>query len=308
MINLNEEDKGQLRIILEAQADIGAKFHGMIANTLFKAYEESTNPAERLLFGLEIFCKSMQILEDLGLCCLTWLEAEKSGDPLGEFLNKGTGKIFQFYQRCAAGLTDQEIMVINCLPSAEQALAAGTITTAQVDEYRKKLSLACDGLRIVFKGFAAVYTEKPDGQIGDLKYGDILNMFFNVKHGVKILWANRPLSQTYFRAKGLPPTTIPILVGPRETPDGSTARRGLHFAGFDFTEGFIRRINENCFYISKTLSSMAQMRLDWLDHPGKSDFLEAPYGDLLKMVHESLDRSRVPEDEKAAIRKKWPLE
>ncbi len=307
MQNLNEEDVRQLRIILEAHVDVGAKFHGIMANTLFKAYKQSTKQGERLLLGLEIFCKLMQILEDVGLFCLTWLEAEVIGDPIGAFLNMGTGKIYKFYEKCSRGLTDQEVMTIHCLPSAEIALRAGVIEIEQVNEYQKKLEIVCESMRIVFKGFAMAYTEKPDGKIGNLKYGDVLNMFFNVKHGVKILWSKRPLSQAYFRERKLAPTFLPILVGPREVPEGSTAQRGLHFSGFDFTDAFVTRMNENCYYISNSLSKMAELRLDWLDNPGKSELLLSPYNELIQILHDAISRARLSNDVKQQIREKWPL-
>jgi hypothetical protein len=305
LVNLNDEDLAQIKIMLEAQADVGAKLHGVVANTLFKAYAQSNDHAERLLLGLEIFCKLMQVLEDVGLHCITWLDAEKTGDPLATQLNMATSRIVRFYERCAAGLPDQEIMTITCLPSVEELLSSKSIDSAHAKDHQTKLLLACETHRLILKGVAALYTQKPDGQIGDLKYGDIVNMYFNVKHGVKILWRNRPLNRLYFDHRKLPPTTVPILVGPRQTPDDSSARRGLHFAGLDFTEPFVRRMNENCYYVSNTLSRMAEARLEWLE--GKSPLIQASTQEILSLLHEALGRSGIPEGEKEAIRTRWPL-
>lgn len=304
---LSQEDVDQLRIILEAQADVGAKFHGLVANALFKAYRASTIPADKLIYGLEIFCKLMQILEDLGLHCLMWLEAKKTGDPLGAFLNKNTKQIFKFYERCKLGLSDEELMLLHGIPSPEEALELGVVSESELIGYRRHAELSCECYRLVFRGFAANYVDKPDGQIGNLSYGDNANMYFNLKHGAKILWSNGPLSRAVFKAKRYEPTYVPILIGPKEAPVGSTAQRGLHFGGLNLTDEFVSRMNENCFHISSVLSKMAKVRLKSLSSPIKPTPSLDSHSEMLALLKELLDDSRISQEEKLKIKNKWAI-
>jgi hypothetical protein len=250
----------------------------------------------------------MQTLEDFGLFCLTWLKADATGDPLGAFLNTSTKGIFEFYTKCISGLTDQELMIIWCLPSVEEALKAKAIKPSDIDDYQNKLQIVFDNQRIVLKSIAAPFTKKPQGQIGNLSYGDTLNMFFNVKHGVKVLWNSRPYSESYFKAHRLTSTFVPILVGPNTNPKGLNVQRGLYFGGLDLTEDILGNMNRNCYFMSTTLSEMAEVRLDALDHPKKSKFFSIPRRRFIQELYNTLKRSSLSDAEKAAMRKKWPLE
>jgi hypothetical protein len=303
----NLEDSAQLRLFLESQAEAGAKLHPLITGVILAEYLKATDNDVKLLFGLEIFCKLMQTLEDFALACLTWADPKWNGDPLGSLLGTNTRDIFKFYQQCEEGLSDEKIWDIFGKSPPEEATKVLKLNNQDAEKYQRLMGIFAESTRLTLKSIALTYTSKPGKLPIKGKYGDIVNMYFNVKHGVKIIWRTektKPIFNQYI----IPNNFVPILVSETIQAGKNGAKRGLYFGGFTFTHEFVMHMAENVRFISKTISSMARMRLDWLDD--KNISAKMPWQEEQMIEDFRLQIERTPlltADEKVAIRKKWSI-
>lgn len=258
------ETQIDLRVYLESLHKIGAKAHHTVAETLLKAFRASSSGDERKVLTLEIVAKLTGLVEDVGAFCLLWLNYDPA-NPMAKLLGFKTRHIVNFYRDCDKGLTDVQFDLIYGLHPAEELLGRGILRAPHRAEYERRRDEFYKGSRTVFGGFAKVFTTNttPDAK----QHGDCLNMYFNTKHGYRII---HPDSVAPYGMK-VPDDEVAVLIGPSKTNHAIEGRpvemHNLHYGGYPVSDAFVAKAVENCFYIGKTLASMAEERLHWIDDP-----------------------------------------
>lgn len=258
------ETQIDLRVYLESLHKIGAMAHHTVAKVLLDAFRRTTSMDEQKLLTLEIVGKLTGLLEDVGAFCLLWLNYDEK-NPMAKLLNFRTKHIVGFYRDCDKGLSESQLDLIYGLRPGFELIRLGILTPPFRREYDQRRRELYEGTRTVFRGFAKVFTTNTTPN--EKAHGDCLNMFFNTKHGYRVIYAP---SVKKFGMK-LPENYVAVLIGPSKTQHALNGNpvemHNLHYGGYEVSDRFVEHATENCFHIGKVLADLAEQRLRWIDDP-----------------------------------------
>lgn len=240
----------ELECLLESLVRGGAHTHANTALLLLNKWNDSKALDERRLLSAEIFCKFMQSLEDLGSFCLFCLSGNSS--DISTYCNAKTRQIVEFYGRCRNGLPDDEIDAIYGLAPVDDLLKSGKIGTSQRDRYLKGHASFREVCRKELANHGLVFARFDDKQ-KRFKHSDLVNMYFNAKHGVRVFLP------TPHRAKAMdiPDTHVAILIGPRTNEKGQNI--GIEMGTFAINA--VPKMVENTQTTCNHLKELAEIRL-----------------------------------------------
>lgn len=259
---LPEGDLADLRSLLESVSTVGARFHYRIAALHYGSYLAAASSNDRKIFALEIFCKLMQSIEDYGAFSLMWLE--ETGNPLATYLSVVTPKIVKFYRECGANRDDAKMRKIWGAPPSDVLIQSGLIAEGEREHFEKCISDFFGEIDKNLKQIGNLFRESGDSAHKN-DYGDVVNMYFNAKHGVKALF-----STASSKSIGVTDDALSILIGPGKSPSGETF---LKIGKFGTRPEVILRMVENCESTCEKMRLLAKIHLARLDN--KQFFIEA---------------------------------
>ena len=255
IIKLSYGNSDDLRALLESIDSCGAMAPAIISKQHYESFLKAKNNNIRKIFAAEMFCKLMQSIEDYGAFCLMWTEDE--GNPLEKYLNVVTPRIIKFYRECSTTECSDRIRKIWGIPTAEQLIRKNILNADEKLSYEVFISKFIEEIERTFKQLKGFFQEAEDSsRKGD--YGDIVNMYFNAKHGFKIMFSTKTSSKI-----GVTDGSLSILIGPGILPTGDDI---LKYGKFRIDSKFVGGLFERTKMIGEKLKALAHVRLGQLNN------------------------------------------
>lgn len=247
-----------LLALLESLRLGGAMVHSNTAQLLFSEFNRVRDLNQKRLLGGEIFCKFMQAVEDYGAFCLFCLSG--TTEDVHAYFSKQTKHIVKFYGRCRDGLSTEEVRALYGIQTVEELVLHGQIPESHRATYEGALSEYVASVQAVLAKHGRVFSEY-DG-VGDrYVHSDLLNMYFNAKHGVRVYLPSPTVSQ----AITLADDQIGILIDVDKVDSGDGPRNRIEVGTFDFAAvesmvGYTKNICEE-------LEALVTLRIHIKDDP-----------------------------------------
>lgn len=242
--------------LLESIADVGATVHGRIAAQHFESFLAAKSENDRRVFALEIFCKLMQSLEDYGAFCLMWLEDGKT--PFSAYLDVVTPKIIAFFRECDSGIDRAKLRKIWGISTAKELIENGSLSPQEEVAFENFVSQFLDEIDENLRQIGLLFRESGDSA-RRRDYGDIVNMYFNAKHGVKAFFSTKTSS-----SMGVQAGELTVIIGPGRTQAGDEF---LKTGKFTIGREFVQRMVQNAQSTGKKLQLLARLRLECFENP-----------------------------------------
>lgn len=250
VINLPYGRNDDLKALLESVEAYGAMAPAIIAKQHYDSFLRAPNNNARKVFGVEIFCKLMQSIEDYGAFCLMWGDDE--GSPLEKYLNVSARRIIKFYRECTTAECSETIRKIWGIPSANELIDRKLLKGNDKALYEEFVSKFIEEIDRTFKQLRGFFQEAEDSvKKGD--YGDIINMYFNAKHGFKVMF----LTETSPKI-GVKDDWVSIIIGPGKLPADVSI---LKYGKFPIEQEFVKGLFERTKMIGDKLKCLARARL-----------------------------------------------
>lgn len=257
-IPLRPGENDDLKALLESINAHGAYAHARIARLLYPRYQAESSSANKKIMAVEIFCKLMQTIEDYGALSLMWT-GPSNVYPLETYLDVKIWRIVKFFREFATSDSVEQLRSIWALPDSSGLVQAGHIRTDEAAQYDLFVNEFLAELLKNLKQIANLFQTSPE--VGG--HGDIVNMFFNAKHGVKVFFAT-----TSSKHLDIKPDFVSIIIGPGKvtTPEvPSKTTESLMLGGFGLKDEVIGRMVENSESIAEKIALLARMRREWMD-------------------------------------------
>lgn len=216
-----------LSALLESLRLGGAMVHSTTSQLLFSEFNRVLDLNQKRLLGGEIFCKFMQAVEDFGAFCLFCLSG--TTDDVHTYFSKQTKHIVKFYGKCRDGLSAEEVRTIYGIQTAEELILHGQIPESHRATYEASLNEFISSIQALLVKHSRVFSEY-DGTGDRYVHSDLLNMYFNAKHGVRVYLPSPTVSQ----AVTLADDQIGILIDVDKVDSGDGARNRIQVGTFDF--------------------------------------------------------------------------
>lgn len=258
--SISPADGHALQLLLESISKENAVARDLVGQLLFEKFSKAKHASTRRICAVEIFCKLMEIIEDFGAFCLMWIKAPADGDRLRVYLSVSTTDILAFYAECLGGLSREKLMAIVPFEKPEVLASEGLFSSdreraAYQVMFDKEIAMWDQNLSMSAKLYSRLGEES-----GKPRHADVLNMFFNAKHGRKVLHPKGKLADKF----GLKEEEVAI-IGPNH---GAKAGEGhwliMHFS---IAPESVKKQLRDTGIIAKQLSELARARLTLLEEP-----------------------------------------
>lgn len=239
-----------LAVLMESLVRGGAMSHAETARLLYGAFVSADSLNRKRILAGEIFCKLMQSVEDFGALCLFCLSDRQ--DDIAEYFTVSTKKIVGFYGACRQGLPDLDIDRIYGIPKVNDLIEAGHVSSSNRDKCEEGHAKFRRAAKDHFSMLGQLFSEE-DGKGGKQAHSDIVNMYFNTKHGVRIFL---PTSAQALEMS-LSDEKVPILIraGKHSTDTNNLIEVGT------FALSGVERMVQNAETTCGHIQGLAQIRL-----------------------------------------------
>jgi hypothetical protein len=247
-----------LSALLESLRLGGAMVHSNTAQLLFSEFNRVQALNQKRLLGGEIFCKFMQAVEDFGALCLFCLS--DTPDDVHAYFSAYTKHIVKFYGKCRDGLSAEEVRTIYGMQTVEELILHGQIPESHRATYEESLGKFIASVQAALAKHGRVFSEH-DGAGEHYVHSDLVNMYFNAKHGVRVYLPSPVVSQSVKLADD----QIGILIDVDKVDSGDGVRNKIEVGTFDFAAvGNMVGCTKN---ICKELEALVTLRINTKDDP-----------------------------------------
>ncbi len=224
--------------------------HARTARLLYGAFVNADSLDRKRILAAEIFCKLVQSVEDFGAFSLFCLSDQQN--DIAEYFNVSTSKIVKFYGTCRQGLADAELDKIYGIPKVDDLIAAKHVEAAD----RQK----CEDGHVKFRETARGHYAKLgkifsqyDNKKEKHGHSDIVNMYFNTKHGVRVFLP----TPAQALEMSLSDDKVPILIGVEKDPTRTHNDVEIGTFALSGVERMVQNTETTCGHVQ----ALAQIRL-----------------------------------------------
>lgn len=261
-------DQDALKLVLESIANENAASRGLVGQLLLEKFEQARHASTRRICAIEIFCKLMETVEDFGAFCVMWTKTAAGGDPLAAYLSTDTPAILDFYAKCLTDLPLDILQQIISLDSPDELQAAGYISTPEERAaYDWFFNHEVRGWRQTFRTTAMLYSRIGE-ESGKVRPADALNMFFNAKHGRKVLLPKGDVAAKLALNEEEVAIITPNHGRYVSAAPGSKAEHWM-IMSFRLTPELVHKLRADTERIGDKLADLARMRLGLMENPDK---------------------------------------
>jgi len=249
-----------LKALLESMAAGAGYSHYWLACSALDKFRRSRKDVVRRVCAVEVFCKLMQGVEDMGAFCLMWLRAEEGRDPLHAYLKVTTRQIKNFYGRCLDGLPRKEVLTILALREPDEMLQDRSLSVEVEEAFRLLLEQEVERRQAHLAKMAKLFSQQGSSP-KEYVHADVLNMFFNAKHGVKMLLPVGVGESHLHIGKD----EVAVIVAGTPATDGTS--KEIVTGSFPLDDSMLAHMVDNLEFISGLLVEWARTRRAILDDP-----------------------------------------
>lgn len=182
-----------LKAILESIILYNSHSRADISNWLFEGYKKANIDPNKTIskktIVLELFSKWIQIWEDVALLGIMFAGQviKENRDPYEVYIDYHTQQIVRFLYAARKGLPKWAILKIYGMKSARNLLRNDVINQEEYSFFKKEIDHMIELGRETFYNISREFIGKKRRNSNQIDYGFILNVYFQTKHGFKVI-------------------------------------------------------------------------------------------------------------------------